>query len=260
MSCDHFAWLSTGSTDSPMIFVFRRSNSGLMLAMEPSSVVHTGVKSRGWENRTPHESPSQSWNLIRPSVVSASKSGAVSPIVNAMPSSLPVVELGQSRSIFSAYSVRGNVLARLDGPVRVAAPLRPRPRVEAAVSDSRALHDEQGVARRHARAAGRHHPSGPVDAHRRELAPELVDREEAAGRIDVLARGQASGAGDVARARVERIRLAEVPLALARVERDVRGVGGVVRGRDAVGRPRRRCEGLAGALPRRGAHRPPPRC
>src|SRR5207302_2910594 len=33
-------------------------------------------------NSTAHESPIQSWNLIRPSVVSASKSGAVSPICN----------------------------------------------------------------------------------------------------------------------------------------------------------------------------------
>jgi hypothetical protein len=31
----------------------------------------------GWENSTAHASPIQSWNLIRPWVVSASKSGAV---------------------------------------------------------------------------------------------------------------------------------------------------------------------------------------
>src|SRR3954464_7239049 len=79
MSCAHLAWLSMGSTDRPMIFTPRRSNSGLMLAMQPSSVVQTGVKSRGCENSTPHESPSQSWNLMRPSVVLASKSGAVEP-------------------------------------------------------------------------------------------------------------------------------------------------------------------------------------
>src|SRR6476661_5410270 len=67
-----------------MILTPRRSNSGLIFAMYPSSVVHTGVKSFGCENRTPHESPSQSWKLIRPSVVSASKSGAVSPICRAI--------------------------------------------------------------------------------------------------------------------------------------------------------------------------------
>ena len=41
--------------------------------------MHTGVKFFGCENRIAHESPIQSWKLIRPSVVSASKSGAVSP-------------------------------------------------------------------------------------------------------------------------------------------------------------------------------------
>src|SRR5262245_61619504 len=69
---------STGSTDRPMILTPRLSNSGLILAMYPSSVVHTGVKSFGWENSTHQELPIQSWNLIFPSVVCASKSGAVS--------------------------------------------------------------------------------------------------------------------------------------------------------------------------------------
>ena len=67
-----------------MIFTPRLSNSGLALAIVPSSVVQTGVKSRGWEKSTPHESPSQSWKLISPSVVWAVKSGAVSPIVSAI--------------------------------------------------------------------------------------------------------------------------------------------------------------------------------
>ena len=58
----------------------RWSNSGLIFAMYPSSVVHTGVKSFGCEKSTAHESPIQSWKPMRPSVVSASKSGAVSPI------------------------------------------------------------------------------------------------------------------------------------------------------------------------------------
>src|SRR5918998_1577328 len=84
MSPAHFAWLSTGSTESPMIFTSRRSNSGLILAMYPSSVVQTGVKSRGCENRTAQLSPIQSCQWISPSVVWAVKSGAVSPIVKAM--------------------------------------------------------------------------------------------------------------------------------------------------------------------------------
>src|SRR3954447_7367982 len=84
MSSAHFAWLSTASTDRPMIFVLRLSNSGFSIAIRPSSVVQTGVKSLGCEKSTAHESPIQSWKLIFPSVVSASKSGAVSPIVSAM--------------------------------------------------------------------------------------------------------------------------------------------------------------------------------
>src|SRR5712692_6386024 len=67
-----------------MILTPRRSNSGLILAMYPSSVVHTGVKSLGCENSTAHESPIQSWKCTEPSVVSASKSGAVSPICRAI--------------------------------------------------------------------------------------------------------------------------------------------------------------------------------
>src|SRR6266487_6675922 len=84
MSCDQVVCLSTGSTDSPMILTFLLSNSGLIFAMYPSSVVQTGVKSFGCENSTAQESPTQSWNRIVPSVVSASKSGAVSPIVKAI--------------------------------------------------------------------------------------------------------------------------------------------------------------------------------
>ena len=61
-----------------MTFTSRSSNSGASLAICPSSVVHTGVKSLGWENSTAQESPIRSWKLILPRVVPASKSGAVS--------------------------------------------------------------------------------------------------------------------------------------------------------------------------------------
>src|SRR6202023_454953 len=73
----HLLWFVTGSTDRPTILTLRLSNSGLSRAMYPSSVVQTGVKSLGWENSTAQESPIQSWNRIVPSVVSASKSGAL---------------------------------------------------------------------------------------------------------------------------------------------------------------------------------------
>src|SRR5450759_5508127 len=84
MSIAHFLWLATGSTDSPMILVLRLSKSGFMRARVPCSVVQIGVKSFGCENSMPQEFPSQSWKRIFPSVVSASKSGAVSPIANAI--------------------------------------------------------------------------------------------------------------------------------------------------------------------------------
>ena len=84
MSLSQERWDSTESTERPMSLVLRLSNSALALAKAPSSVVHTGVKSLGWENRIPHESPSHSWKLIVPSVVSAVKSGAISPKRTAM--------------------------------------------------------------------------------------------------------------------------------------------------------------------------------
>src|SRR5262249_49801535 len=61
-------------------FTPRFWNSGWSFAMYPSSVVQTGVKSFGCENSTVHESPIQSWKCMGPWVVSASKSGAVSPM------------------------------------------------------------------------------------------------------------------------------------------------------------------------------------
>src|SRR5258706_2061564 len=97
MSFDHRLWLSTGSTLSPMIFVPRLSKSGLSFAMYPSSVVHTGVKSFGWEKSTPHDDPSHSLKRIRPSVVSASKSGARSPICRAIVSRLVSLNADPSR-------------------------------------------------------------------------------------------------------------------------------------------------------------------
>src|SRR3954463_16112895 len=84
MSSDHLAWRSTGSTERPISLTPRLSNSGFSLASAPSSVVQTGVKSLGCENNSAQLSPIQSWNLIFPSVVSASKSGAVAPIGSVM--------------------------------------------------------------------------------------------------------------------------------------------------------------------------------
>src|SRR4051795_1745890 len=91
----HFAWFSTGSTGRPMTFTPRASKSGLILARYPSSVVQIAVKLRGCENRTVHESPIQSWKEIGPSVVSASKSGAVSPICRAIFERSPLGRWGE---------------------------------------------------------------------------------------------------------------------------------------------------------------------
>src|ERR1700734_1986115 len=84
MSPAQAPWDSTESTERPMSLALRLSNSGLALEKAPSSVVQTGVKSLGWEKRTPQLSPSHSWKLMVPSVVSAVKSGAVSPSRTAM--------------------------------------------------------------------------------------------------------------------------------------------------------------------------------
>src|SRR5438128_7937534 len=79
MSFVHPLCDSSGSTLIAITLTPRFSNSPLTRAMYPSSVVHTGVKSLGCENRMPQPLPSHSWKLILPSVVSAVKFGASSP-------------------------------------------------------------------------------------------------------------------------------------------------------------------------------------
>src|SRR5580658_5680783 len=79
MSLTQLLCESIGSTLTARTLVLRAANWSFSLATVPSSVVHTGVKSLGWENSTPHPSPSHSWKLTVPSVVSAVKSGAISP-------------------------------------------------------------------------------------------------------------------------------------------------------------------------------------
>src|SRR5215831_4574970 len=86
MSLDHFSWSGTESTLIPMILQLRLSNSGFSPAMYPSSVVHTGVKFFGCENRMAQPLPIQSWKLILPWVVSAVKFGASLLIRNDIPS------------------------------------------------------------------------------------------------------------------------------------------------------------------------------
>src|SRR5262249_6753 len=74
-----------------------------------SSVVHTGVKSFGCENKTAQESPIQSWKWIRPWVVSASKSGAISPIFIVLSPSLSLGILFQTPMQKSTVALRDQV-------------------------------------------------------------------------------------------------------------------------------------------------------
>ena len=73
-------WDSAESTDSAITLMLRSSNSGFSFATRPSSVVHTGVKSAGCENSTPHLVSSHAMKKIRPTDESCSKSGAMLPM------------------------------------------------------------------------------------------------------------------------------------------------------------------------------------
>src|SRR6185437_7118672 len=122
MSLAQRVWSLTGSTLMPMIFVLRLSNSGLSFAIVPSSVVHTGVKSLGCENRTAQWSPIQSWNLILPCVVSAVKSGATSPMRTAIsPSMRLCAYMSRGTNEYSAAAIRPP-----DSPATSGSPAQPR--------------------------------------------------------------------------------------------------------------------------------------
>ena len=79
MSLTHLPCDSSGSTLTAIGLTPRLANSPDNAAVLPSSVVHTGVKSAGWENSTTQELPAHSWKEIGPAVESCWKSGAVSP-------------------------------------------------------------------------------------------------------------------------------------------------------------------------------------
>ena len=55
---------SSGSTETAIALTPRLSNSPFRLAVRPSSVVQTGVKSAGWLNSTAHLPLFQSWKSI----------------------------------------------------------------------------------------------------------------------------------------------------------------------------------------------------
>src|SRR5712692_3034271 len=100
-----------------MILQLRLSNSGFSPAMYPSSVVQTGVKFFGCENRMAQPLPIHSWKLIRPCVLSAVKLGASLLILNAM-THLPIVKTVRSsyvpgvRLLPRTHNVRNVTVAR----------------------------------------------------------------------------------------------------------------------------------------------------
>lgn len=81
MSLIHSLWDGMPSADKPINLTFLASNSGFNAAKAPNSVVQTGVKSAGWENKTPQELPKYWWKSISPTVVGALKFGAAEPIL-----------------------------------------------------------------------------------------------------------------------------------------------------------------------------------
>lgn len=71
-----FHSLTLCTLTKPIILTPRCSNSSFSFANAPSSVVHTGVKSAGWEKRIVQLLPTKSWKLMSPCVVVALKLGA----------------------------------------------------------------------------------------------------------------------------------------------------------------------------------------
>src|SRR3954467_11416487 len=146
MSFAHPSWSPVESTESPITFTLQRSNSGLIFAMYPSSVVQTGVKSLGCENSTAHESPIHSWKRILPSVLSASKSGAVSPSFSAMWFLLAGLDLSHhnvhAATIFAVRSLLGSSDVILRGDLMADEQLHDR--IEKLVAEEHDLHSKVG--------------------------------------------------------------------------------------------------------------------
>src|SRR5450432_1015453 len=84
MSPAHFLCEVTSSTLTAISLTPRLPNSSFSLEARPSSVVHTGVKSFGCENKIPQLLPSHWWKAMGPSVDSWLKSGAMLPMCRLM--------------------------------------------------------------------------------------------------------------------------------------------------------------------------------
>src|SRR4051812_18763629 len=81
---------------------------------------------------------------------------------------------------------------------RGVAPLRPRARIQAAAAEPGVLEQDEVVAGRDARAAVGDDGLAAVDAGRGEALSQALDRQQPAVGPEVLARGQAARARDVA--------------------------------------------------------------
>ena len=79
MSPIHMRWLAVSLQLRAATLTPRLSNSPCKSATDPSSVVHTGVKSPGCEKSTDHDPPMYSCHDSEPAVESAVKSGTTSP-------------------------------------------------------------------------------------------------------------------------------------------------------------------------------------
>src|SRR5258708_27564565 len=110
------------------------------------------------------ESPIQSWNLTGPWVVSAVKSGAVSP-------SLSDIASPHSSAVEVSSSSR---LSGGDRRVRAAAPFGPRAVVHRRVAPAEAVEPQGPHPRAHPRAAAPHHRPGGGDPRAGQGRPPVL--------------------------------------------------------------------------------------
>src|SRR5437868_5807073 len=144
MSFAQRLWSLTESTHRPMILVLRLSSAGLIRAMYPSSVVHTGVKSFGCEKRTAHPFPIHWWKSTGPCVVCAVKFGASSPIRNVIRTLLFQSERRDRNALRTSAPpgrASARLLAWLGGDRRAHVPRRHGGIREAPSGEIRELHD-----------------------------------------------------------------------------------------------------------------------
>merc|ERR1711907_926573 len=98
MSPIHRRWESASSTLSAATLQLRAANSPDRLLKRPSSVVHTGVKSAGCEQRHSHEPSLYSYRSNGPKLDSPCTLGIASPIRRYAHSAIVSLQSAQSKS------------------------------------------------------------------------------------------------------------------------------------------------------------------